>query len=192
MQVYNDSRPASGAEHLLSHVWEMEHLSSKGIPVSHGFKVSMGTVITTSLMEAFYSLPLAEISVEACRVRRESWEERRASVAKWFPDPKIREVVIKVCEGKWISEDQWENRIKRLGQILPELRAFTMEKLGSSGQVKAKLQTAGCPVSPEVYGLDREAIKNTVIKAQMIRKRYTILDIMYETGLLKLILDRLF
>jgi glycerol-1-phosphate dehydrogenase [NAD(P)+] len=27
MQVYKDSRPASGAEHMISHVWEMQHLS---------------------------------------------------------------------------------------------------------------------------------------------------------------------
>ena len=37
MQLYKDSRPASGAEHLCSHVWEMEHLTYNGEEPSHGF-----------------------------------------------------------------------------------------------------------------------------------------------------------
>ena len=39
MQLYKDSRPASGMEHLCSHVWEME-----GVNASHGFKVGLGTL----------------------------------------------------------------------------------------------------------------------------------------------------
>lgn len=30
MQLYRDSRPASGAEHLMSHIWEMENLTFNG------------------------------------------------------------------------------------------------------------------------------------------------------------------
>ena len=191
MQLYNDSRPASGAEHLISHVWEMEHLSSNGVPVSHGFKVAMGTVISVSLMEAFYSLPPEEISVVTCRSRRETWEERRASLEKHFPDPKVREMAEKACRDKWPDDEQWVSRIRRLGQILPELKAFTKERLGSREAVTEKLQKAGCPVSPGEFGVTREGAADAVIKAQMIRKRYTIMDALYETGLLKTLLERL-
>ena len=191
MQIYNDSRPASGAEHLISHVWEMEHLSSNGIPVSHGFKVAMGTVISVSLMETFYSLPLNEISVEACSRRRESWEERRASIEKHFPDPRVREMAEKACRDKWPSDEQWTDRIRRLGQALPELKAFAEERLGSRDAVIGKLQKAGCPVSPADFGVTREGVAGAVIKAQMIRKRYTVMDAVYETGLLKTLLERL-
>ena len=192
MQLYRDSRPASGAEHLISHVWEMEHLSRNGIPVSHGFKVAMGTVISASLMEAFYSLDPGEISVNACRPARETWEERRASIGKRFPDPKIREMVEKPCREKWTDDEQWAARIRRLGQILPELREFAGQRLGSRETVTEQLLKAGCPVSPRDFCVTPEGIKDTVIKAQMMRKRYTILDALYETGQLEKILDRLF
>ena len=192
MQVYQDSRPASGAEHLISHVWEMEHLSKNGIPVSHGFKVAMGTVISVSLMEAFYSLKPEDISVDACRPYRETWEERRLSIGKRFPASKLMEMIEKPCREKWVDDDQWASRIRRLGQILPELRAFTGQRLGSRDAVIEKLLKAGCPVSPQDFGVNPERIKDTVIKAQMMRKRYTILDALYETGQLQRILDRLF
>ena len=43
MQATQSSRPASGAEHQFSHLWDMEHLKYNGASVSHGFKVGIGT-----------------------------------------------------------------------------------------------------------------------------------------------------
>lgn len=42
MQATQSSRPASGAEHQFSHLWDMEHLKYNGASVSHGFKVGIG------------------------------------------------------------------------------------------------------------------------------------------------------
>ena len=192
MQVYRDSRPASGAEHLISHVWEMEHLSKDGIALSHGFKVAMGTVISVSLMEAFYNLKPEDISLDACRPARETWEERQASIEKRFADIKNHEMIEKACREKWVNDEQWAGHIKRLGEILPELKDFTRQRLYSRQKVIEDLQKAGCPVTPRDFGISPEKIKDTVIKAQMMRKRYTILDALYETGQLEKMLDRLF
>jgi glycerol dehydrogenase-like iron-containing ADH family enzyme len=38
MQITKSSRPVSGAEHLFSHIWEMENLEKDGIPVFHGLR----------------------------------------------------------------------------------------------------------------------------------------------------------
>ena len=53
MQRCLDSRPASGAEHLCSHIWEMEGLTRGGEEVSHGFKVAVGSVASLRLMQFF-------------------------------------------------------------------------------------------------------------------------------------------
>jgi glycerol-1-phosphate dehydrogenase [NAD(P)+] len=192
MQLYKDSRPASGAEHMISHVWEMQHLSKNGIPLSHGFKVALGTVITVSIMEAFYNLSLADVSLEACRSRRETWEDRREAVRRAFPDPKTGDVTEKICREKWLDDEQWTERIRRLALVLPELKDFTAKRLQSTDKVIADLEKAGCPVSAREFDLSRSDIKEAVIKAQMIRKRYTILDAVYEAGLLEELLDRVF
>jgi glycerol-1-phosphate dehydrogenase [NAD(P)+] len=189
MQVYKDSRPASGAEHMISHIWEMRHLSKNGRPLSHGFKVAAGTVITVSLMEVFYRLSQADISVEACRARRESWDQRREAVRRAFPDPKTGDVLEKICREKWLDDKAWTARIERLAQALPELKTFTGERLGSPERVMEDLQKVGCPVSAREFDLTKAEAKETVLKAQMIRKRYTVLDALYETGLLEELLD---
>ncbi|MCQ2185016.1 MAG: sn-glycerol-1-phosphate dehydrogenase [Bacteroidales bacterium] len=48
MQAIKSSRPASGTEHQFSHFWDMDALSyPDGKHVSHGFKVGIGTIIST-------------------------------------------------------------------------------------------------------------------------------------------------
>ena len=44
MQSHGNSRPASGSEHQLSHVWEMDRLTVDGEPAAHGACVGVGTV----------------------------------------------------------------------------------------------------------------------------------------------------
>ena len=42
MQAHGNSRPASGSEHQIAHVWEMERLTVDGEPAAHGACVGVG------------------------------------------------------------------------------------------------------------------------------------------------------
>ena len=57
MQATQSSRPASGAEHQFSHLWDMEHLKYNGASVSHGFKVGIGTLASTAFLEMLLETP---------------------------------------------------------------------------------------------------------------------------------------
>ena len=58
------SRPASGTEHQVSHYWDMEDLSFGGRPVSHGFKVGIGTLFSTKALEFLLRHDLSKLDVE--------------------------------------------------------------------------------------------------------------------------------
>ena len=47
------------------------------------------------------------------------------------------------------------------------------------------LLEAGCPVTPAQIGLSREQFLHGIRTAQLIRNRYTVLDFLYEAGLLE-------
>ncbi|GHV69844.1 glycerol-1-phosphate dehydrogenase (NAD(P)+) [Spirochaetia bacterium] len=183
MQVYKDSRVASGAEHLVSHIWEMAHLSRNGLPVSHGFKVAMGTVLSVSLMEFLYHYPPGKISVETAVKKRQTWEEREESVRRAFPDKKTSDQVLEVCRLKWPDEKALTLRLQQIVSLLPEMRKIFDDKLSSRNRVVDDLRRAGCPVDPAEYGVSPKEAIETLVKAQMIRQRYTILDAVYELGL---------
>ncbi len=184
MQVYKDSRPASGAEHMISHIWEMEHLSVDGVHVSHGFKVALGTVIITSLMEKLFSLAPESIDTEAIITSRQSWEQRESEIKKMFPDESLQNSIIRISRSKWVEDDVLVKRLALLRSALPELQAMFADRLQSTAYVVGQLKKARCPVALQDLGITEERLKTTLVKAQMIRQRYTVLDVLYETGLL--------
>ncbi len=44
MEAHGSSRPASGADHQIAHLWEMDDLHHGGERVSHGACVAVGTM----------------------------------------------------------------------------------------------------------------------------------------------------
>src|SRR5688572_23967443 len=71
MQRTQSSRPASGAEHQLSHLWEMRGLTVNGEEPSHGFKVGVGSVLVAHLYERVLARDWAALSDgEIERLRR--------------------------------------------------------------------------------------------------------------------------
>ena len=61
MAEVGSSRPASGAEHLLSHFWEMKRMQEHRPAVLHGTKVGVGTVLAARRYEAIRSLTQGDV-----------------------------------------------------------------------------------------------------------------------------------
>lgn len=51
MALIQNSRPASGAEHLISHYWEMEYIKRGKNPIAHGIQVGLGSSIVARFFE---------------------------------------------------------------------------------------------------------------------------------------------
>jgi glycerol-1-phosphate dehydrogenase [NAD(P)+] len=183
MQIYGDSRPASGAEHLISHIWEMENVHYAHRPVFHGEKVAVGTLIAIALQKAFYSYPIEGLQVESIVSKREKWEDREKKIHSYFPSAKLSSRIITVCKEKWISNKAIKERLVTLQQVWPQLKEAVFLQLSNTTKIKEDLEIANCPVSLADIGLSSNVLKNTLAKAQMIRTRYTILDIIYECNL---------
>ena len=66
-----------------------------------------------------------------------------------------------------------------------QIRALLKDQIFSYKDTKAMLQKAKAPVHPAEIGLDREQFYHGIFAAQLIRTRYTLLDVLYETGLLE-------
>ena len=58
------------------------------------------------------------------------------------------------------------------------------ERLIPYTQMVKILKDAGCPATPAEIGLSKEQFLHGIKTAQLIRHRYTVLDLLYELGLL--------
>lgn len=70
MGLINISRPASGAEHMLSHYWEMDYVARGVNPIHHGLQVGVATPIIAEFFEEMADL-LPEGTGELCPPRTE-------------------------------------------------------------------------------------------------------------------------
>jgi glycerol-1-phosphate dehydrogenase [NAD(P)+] len=193
MQSYQSSRTASGAEHQFSHLWEMEGLGKDADPpLSHGFKVGVGSVAIAALYERVLERDPGSLDIAALR---ESWptrEEMERSVRAQHTSPDLEEGAVEQTLAKYISADELAQRLQLLGEVWPQLREKVRAQLMPAEKIREMLQAAGCPTGPGEIGLGWEDFAATYARAQTIRKRYTVLDLALEAGILEECVDDLF
>lgn len=192
MQSAASSRPASGAEHLFSHLWEMEGLGhDEDPPLSHGFKVGVGSVAIAALYERILERDLTDLDVEAIRESWPSRDELEATVRASHTPP-LDEAAAEQSLAKHVEADELVERLNLLRGKWPGLRGKLSGQLMSAEKIRDLLRAAGCPVSPGEIGLGLEDLRSTYARARMIRSRYTILDLANEAGILDGCVEELF
>ncbi len=193
MQSYQSSRTASGAEHQFSHLWEMEGLGKDADPpLSHGFKVGVGSVAIAALYERVLERDLGDLAIDDLR---ESWptrEEMEQSVRAQHTNPDLERGAVEQSIAKYISAGELAQRLELLGEVWPVLREKVREQLMPAEQMREMLRAAGCPTGPVEIRLRWEDFGATYSKSRTIRKRYTILDLAFEAGILDECVDELF
>ena len=194
MQAHQSSRPASGAEHQFSHLWEMEGhgVDIKPRRLSHGFKVGVGSVAIAALYEALLKRDLAQIDIDAAVAAWPSKEELEAKVRAHHPHPQLVVAAVDQSLAKWITPDQLRGRLSTLAEKWPELSQQLAAQLVPAAELQGMLRAAGAPAHPADIGLDWQRFRDTYKRAQMIRKRYTVLDTVVEANLLDELVDELF
>ncbi len=193
MQAYQSSRPASGAEHQFSHLWEGEGLGrDDDPPLSHGFKVGVGSIAIAALYERVLQRNLGNLDIDALRNSWPAWEEVEREVRAAHTMPELEETAVKQSGAKYINADQLAERLELLQKLWPDLRERVEEQLMPADQLCEQLRDAGCPTTPSEIGLGMEAFKATYFRAQTIRSRYTVLDLARETGIFEECVEELF
>jgi len=192
MQRCQSSRPASGAEHQFSHLWDMQNHQHEGRTPLHGHKVAIGTLASTLLYEVLLEAPIQTIDVQ--RVCAE-WPEggtiaRLATHA--HESLALRAVAIRESQAKYVDRYALSQRLHRLQKVWPELRGRLAGRLIRSDRLREMLTDAGAPTDPDSIGIDRRRLRRSYVEAYQIRRRYTVLDLAVESGMLPSCLDRLF
>lgn len=193
MQAIQSSRPASGAEHQYSHCWDMEDLCFEGKHVSHGFKVGIGTMMSTAELEFLLEKDLENLDVEACVEAWKSWDEMEKEIREIL-DGKPGHIARGIAEakGKYVDKDGLRKQLEALKAAWPELRLKIREQIIPFEQVRENLKLVGAPYEPEMIGVTRERFRKTVSYIPYMRNRFTNIDVIYRLGLMDEFIERMF
>jgi glycerol-1-phosphate dehydrogenase [NAD(P)+] len=192
MQSTQSSRPASGAEHQFSHLWNMEHHTNNGAHISHGFQVAVGTLAVTALYEELLKTPVENLDIQACCKAWPAQEELAAQALEIFKDTDFPEIGKQETQAKYITKEALAGQLLLLKNNWPDIKKSLSQQLVPFEEARRRLKLTGAPTEPEDIGVSRAYLKQTFIRAQYIRRRFTILDVAVRTGLLESWLEGLF
>ncbi len=195
IQRYKDSRPASGTEHLLSHTWEMLHCSGDMEAFSHGFKVAVGSLISSAFMsELFGEKGVLRAFIEQNGFSpHEDLLRYRLGIADLLEaEGPLKTKIVDTIAAKTPSELELHSRAERARQVWPELAKKVVRQIPVFPDLKKAFSDASCPTEPGQIGLSRSDCIKSLKIASLIRRRYTVLDLASELGALDAAADIVF
>lgn len=192
MQVYAGTRPASGAEHYFSHLWEIAHLGAdRTPPLSHGFKVAIGSLAMSAFYERFLARDLAALDIDAAVAAWPSWEVVEADIRSRFTGA-LAEHAVSQTRVKYVAGDELRARLRRLAHDWSGLRTKVEAQLLPARTLQGMLADAGAPSHPEDIGVTVDDVRELFPRAMYYRSRYTVLDVAREAGWFADLVDETF
>lgn len=185
MQLTKTSRPASGAEHQFSHLWDMEHHVHNGKAPSHGFKVGIATIAVTALYEQMLQAPLDQLDVGACCDQWPDAAAQESKVREMFSGTDFLDTAVRETKEKYVTKEALAQQLELLKTKWPVIKELLEKQLLPVQEVKRRLQLVGAPTKPMEIGITEKRLYQSYFRAQHIRRRFTVLDVAVRTGYLR-------
>lgn len=183
MQAMQSSRPASGAEHMFSHILDMFHHRHRGELLSHGFQVGVFTVFMTRMYEKFLSVDWTrEIDVESCVAAWREWNEAKPWVLSVFADTPFPNLGVEMSESKWQTRDELRRTLTDFRARWPKIRERLVRQLVPSAELVRKLRAVGAPAELADISITPEQVLSRIDFAMLMRNRYNLLDFLLRLG----------
>ena len=192
MQDMQSSRPASGAEHMFSHLLEMRDHTFKGEIVPHGIQVGVFTLFMCRVYEQILAFDYSRLDVEACLRNWTPLEEQEKIGAAMFAGTKFPDIGVKAAKAKFIDREATRARLEDFKARWPQIRARLEAQMVPSAEIERRLKVVGAPTTPEGIGSTVAASLADVRKTVYMRDRYMALDFLDLTGQLDAFAARAF
>ena len=156
MQMVESPRPVSGAEHMVSHLWDLNVLNEKTNAL-HGEQVGLGLLIVTDYYKKLgYAIRHKNVTVKSETAKGLEMSLLEGILTENTPNP---------------LEDI---DLEELEEQLPEIEDL-IDDLPDADDMYAKLHDAGCVHEISNLGIDKEKVELTLQSSPYVRNRLTLL-----------------
>ncbi len=182
MSYADCSRPASGAEHYVSHIYDMRGLAF-GTPVdSHGTQCGVATYAVSKVYDKLKKfVPNKKVAIaRAKEFDRYAWYD------------KLRSYIGKAAE-KMIETDERDRKYdltlhsERLDKIIErweEIVDVIRKEVPSSAKIEGLLRSVGAPVCPEDIGFSSDDLPFVFAATKDIRNKYVLSNLCWDLGII--------
>ena len=176
------SRPASGIEHYLSHIWDMRG-AEFGTPIElHGIQCALGTLISVKLYEKIKNItPDKKKALNFAKgFDFEKWsEELKVFLGKGAESM----IALEEKEGKY----NLESHKKRLDIILDnweKIKKIMEEELPPSTKLLELFRKIGMVETAKEIGIDEAILPQTFKATKDIRDKYVLSRLCWDLGII--------
>jgi len=177
MTLVGSSTPASGGEHLLSHTLDMMAESRGETHDLHGRQVGVGTLLSAALFERVLAMENPDTGTFPPVVEEGVWGASSVASA-------VREQY----EAKRPKLELLRERIRRK-DLWDQVRTRVAAEVKPPETIRDWLTRAGGATCAADVGCSRQRIRSAILHMHEIRKRPTIIDVAWLTGVLPGALD---
>lgn len=160
MSFAQNSRPASGSEHIIAHLIECIELRDNIVPNYHGDDVG----VCTLEMLKFYN-HLAEKTAVDTKNEVVDWDDIYNFYGNMADDVRKLNTPDNVIDG--VDKDELKNRWNEIVKIIHSVPGYE--------ECKTAMQKAGCKITVDDIGKDKQLFADCVKYSPYMRKRLTLL-----------------
>jgi len=184
MVLAGSSSPASGGEHLISHLWDMTAHWHGRTPSLHGEQTGVTTLMSLGLYEKLLAL---DVDGLRRRMRDKLLEttptDFDAFIGIHFRD--LGDAVRPFARQKYLDGESLERRRELILSRWEQLRDAVRPVVIPAADSRSYLKTAGAVCRAIDLGISREELTFAYRYARWIRNRYTVMDLAAELNLLE-------
>ena len=183
MKLAGTSRPASGIEHYLSHIWDMRG-EEFGTPTElHGLQCAVGTYIAASLYEKIKTtVPDRESAL--AYVKAFDYTEWKKELKAFLGKGAEAMIALEEKEGKY-DKAKHAVRLERIMEKWEEVLAVIDEEIPSLDILTDLYKKLGLPMSVKEIGMDESILPQTFRAAKDIRDKYVLPRLCFDLGMIE-------
>ncbi len=176
------SRPASGVEHYLSHIWDMRALEFGTNADLHGIQCAIGTLVAAKVYE---QVKKVTPDVEKAMAYVEKFDR-----GKW--NNELRAFLGKSAEAMILLEkreqkynvDRHRERIKVIVEKWDRILSIIEEEVPESSEIEELLDKINAPKVLEDIGLESSILPMTFKTSKDIRDKYVLSRLVWDLGII--------
>ncbi len=170
MTMVGTSAPASGGEHMLSHTLDMMSTVDKVPHDLHGRQVGLGTIFAAALYEKIFRIDTPDCTPLPPEIDRNFWGNLANPVADQYAQKQSH---LALMRQKLSNLEIWKILLEK---IRKNVRTPT--------ELKNCLRLAGAAHRFQDINCSRDRFRHAILHMHEIRKRCTVVDLAWLTGIL--------
>ena len=182
MKYAGISRPASGVEHYISHIWDMRALEF-GTPCDlHGIQCAVGTAIAIKMYEKVLTFT-PDKALAIAKTEQFNFQKWSDELREFLGKGAESMIALEAKEQKY-NLDFHKKRLDIIIKNWDKITQIIKEELPTSFDFDSFLDKIGIPKTMQEIGLDKKILPMTFKATKDIRDKYVLSRLCWDLGII--------